>query len=102
MDECKALDVGAGEEDAVGPGPRLQGRGGLNSFPFPLNLSLICPFPLNLSLFYSPHNPKITRGCVPRALKLSSNVKDVFPMVLELSSEVSECKPLGGGPDGGD
>jgi hypothetical protein len=27
-------------------------------------------------------------------LKFSSNVSDVFPKVLKLSSEVSECKPL--------
>jgi len=27
-------------------------------------------------------------------LKLSSNVSDVFPKVLKLSFEVSECKPL--------
>ena len=32
-------------------------------------------------------------------LELSSNVSDVFPKVLKLSSEMSECKPLGmGGP----
>ena len=30
-------------------------------------------------------------------LKLSSYVSDVFPEVLKLSSEVSECKPLGVG-----
>ena len=37
-------------------------------------------------------------------LKLSSNVCDVFPKVLKMSSEVSECKPLGGGEgcEGGD
>jgi len=29
--------------------PEVLGRG-LHSFPFPLNLSLLCPFPLNLSL----------------------------------------------------
>ena len=29
-----------------------------------------------------------------RLLKLTSNVSDVFPKVLKLSSEVSECKPL--------
>ena len=29
--------------------------------------------------------------------KLSCNVSDVFPKVLEFSSEMSECKPLGGG-----
>ena len=30
---------------------------GLHSFPFPLNLSLVCPFPLNLSLLCPPHDP---------------------------------------------
>ena len=30
-------------------------------------------------------------------LKLSSNVSDVFPEVLKLSFEVSECKPLEAG-----
>jgi hypothetical protein len=29
---------------------------GLHSFPFPLNLSLLCPFPLNLSLICPSHN----------------------------------------------
>ena len=33
-----------------------EGRG-LHSFPFPLNLSLLCPFPLNLSVLCPPHNP---------------------------------------------
>jgi len=32
-------------------------------------------------------------------LKLSSNVSDVFPKVLKLSCEVSECKPLHVGDD---
>jgi len=31
-------------------------------------------------------------------LTLSSNVSDAFPKVIKLSSEVSECKPLDGGP----
>jgi hypothetical protein len=31
--------------------------------------------------------------------KLSSNVRNVFPKVLKLSSEPSECKPLVGGVD---
>jgi len=33
-------------------------------------------------------------------LKMSSKVSDVFPGVLKLSSEVSECKPLQGGRSG--
>ena len=35
---------------------RRAGRG-VHSFPFPLNLSLLCPFPLNLSLHCPPHDP---------------------------------------------
>ena len=34
----------------------LHGRG-LHSFPFPLDLSLLCPFPLNLSPLRPPCNP---------------------------------------------
>jgi len=34
----------------------VAGRG-LHSFPFPLNVSLLCPFPLDLSLLCPPHNP---------------------------------------------
>jgi predicted esterase len=34
----------------------VDGRG-LHSFPFPLNLSLLCPFPLNLCLLCPPNNP---------------------------------------------
>jgi hypothetical protein len=30
---------------------------GLHSFPFPLNLSLLCPFPLNLGLLCPPYDP---------------------------------------------
>ena len=30
---------------------------GLHSFPFPLNLSILCPFPLNFSLLCPPYNP---------------------------------------------
>ena len=66
---------------------------GLHSFPFPLNFSLLCPFPLYPSSLCPPYT-LITRGCVQKVLKLSSNVSDVFPKVLELSFELSECKPL--------
>jgi hypothetical protein len=35
----------------------LDSSRGLHSFPFTLNLSLLCPFPLNLSLLCPPYNP---------------------------------------------
>ena len=39
------------------PQPRtVRGRGS-HSFPFPLNLSLLCPFPLNLNLLCPPYSP---------------------------------------------
>ena len=44
----------------------LHGRG-LHSFPFPLNLSLLCPNPLNLSLLCPPSDPHepvlVSRRC---------------------------------------
>ena len=43
---------GAARVEVVPP----RGRG-LHSFPFPLNLSLLCPFPLDLSLICPPYNP---------------------------------------------
>ena len=30
---------------------------GFHSFPFPLNLSLLCPYALNLSSLHPPENP---------------------------------------------
>jgi len=45
----------------------LQDRG-LHSFPFTLNLSLLCAFPLNLSLLCPQHNPTqpvdVARRCL--------------------------------------
>jgi len=49
------------------------------------------------TLAMSHIQPKLTHGCVPKVLKLSSTVSIVFPQVLKLSSEVSECKPLASG-----
>jgi hypothetical protein len=40
---------------------------GLHSFPFPLNLSLLCPFPLNLSFLCPPYDAQqsmdVSRRC---------------------------------------
>ena len=80
----------AGEDQVT----EFYGRG-LHSFSFPLNLSALCPFPFNLSL-HCPHMTQINPWMCPlRAyvLKFSSNVRDVFPKVLKLSSEVA-CRPL--------
>jgi len=64
--------------DAVGEDANGNVGGGLHWFPIPLNLSLLCTFPLNLSfLSLSPIKPRLTRGCVPKVLKLSSNVSNV-------------------------
>jgi len=65
--------------------------------PFPLNLILPCPFPLNLA-YVVPQTTQSSPWLCPNVLKLSSNVSDAFRKVLKLSSEVSECKPLTGGP----
>ena len=73
---------------------------GLLSFPFPLNLSLLCPFPLNLSSLVPPNNPNQPVDVSQGAQVELSNVSDVFPKVLKLSSEVSECKPLDDGRGG--
>jgi len=70
----------------------VAGRG-FHSFPFPLNLSLLC-LSAQLKLTFSPIQPKLTRGRGPKMLNLSSDGSDVFPKVLKLSFEGSECKPL--------
>jgi len=67
---------------------------GLHSFPFPANFELTVPISAQLKLTFSPRYPKLARGCVPKVLKLSFNVSDVFPKIIKLSIEVSECKPL--------
>jgi len=36
---------------------KLPSTRGLHSFPFPVNLSLLCPFRLNFSLLRPPHDP---------------------------------------------
>jgi hypothetical protein len=54
----------------------VRGRG-LHSFPFPLNLSLISPIFAQLKLTVSSMYPNVTSGCVPKVLKMSSDVSDV-------------------------
>ena len=43
------------------------------------------PISAQLKLTLSLIKPNLTRGCVLKMLKLSSNVSDVFPKVLKLS-----------------
>jgi len=70
---------------------------GLTLVPISAQLQLTLPLSAKLKLTSSPMLPKLTHGCGPIVLKLSSTVSDVFPKVLKLSSEVGECKPLGTG-----
>ena len=72
-------------------------RQGLTLVPISAQLGLTLPLSAQLKLTLSPKYPRLTRECVPKVLRLSSNVSDVFPKVLKLSSEESECKPLVGG-----
>ena len=67
---------------------------GLTLVPVIAQLELTLPFSAQLKLTLSPIQPQLTRGCVPKVLKFSSDVSDEFPKVLKLSFEVSECKPL--------
>jgi hypothetical protein len=60
----------------------------------PISAQLELTLPLSTQLTLSPTPPRLSRGCGPKVLKLSSNGSDVFLKVLKLSSEVSECKPL--------
>jgi hypothetical protein len=56
----------------------VSGRG-LHSFPFLLNLRLLCPFPLNSSLPCPPYIPNSPVDVSRRCSTLSSNVSDVSP-----------------------
>ena len=66
---------------------------GLHSFPFPLNLSLLCPFSLNVSLLSPPYDPNKPWMC-PEGAQVELQRERCVPKVLKLSFEVSECKPL--------
>jgi len=96
--ETAALPGNSEEERRAMCSVVVVGGWGSHSFPFPLNLSLLCR---KLKLILSPMQLKFTRGRGPKVLKLSSDGSDVFPKVLKLSFEGSKCKPLvGGGPIG--
>jgi hypothetical protein len=75
-------------------------RRGLTLVPNSAQLELTLPLSAQRMLTLSPIYPRLTRECVSRVLKLSSNVSDVFPKMLKLSSEVSEWKPLASGTRG--
>ena len=58
VDPCDApVEPGAEASRLVRVADSLMAGRGLHSFPFPLNLSLLCPCPLNLSLLRPQHNP---------------------------------------------
>jgi hypothetical protein len=91
VDECKPLPRAPQRCGRGTPGARAQG---LTLVPISAQLELTLPLSAQLKITLSPIQPKLIRGCVPKVLKLSSNMSDVFPKALKLSSEVSECKPL--------
>jgi hypothetical protein len=66
-------------------------------FPFPLNLSLPCPFPLNLRLLSPPYISQMNPWMRPDGAQVELSRERCVPKVLKLSSEVDECKPLLGG-----
>jgi len=50
---------------------------GLTLVPSSAQLEVTLPRPAQIRLTASPIQPKFTRGCVPKVLKLSANVSDV-------------------------
>ena len=85
---------------ALWHGVKARGEGsgqGPTLVPISAQLELTLPISAQLELTWSPTYPNLTHGCVPKVHKLISHVSNVFPKVLELSSEVSECKPLAAG-----
>ena len=54
---------------------------GLTLVPVSAQLELTLPLSAQLKLTLSPIQPKLTRGCGPTVLKLSSNGSDVIPKV---------------------
>ena len=50
---------------------------GLHSFPFPLNLSLVCFFPLNCSLLCPPYGRNQPVNVSRKVVEFSANVSDV-------------------------
>ena len=57
--------------------PRMVTRQGLTLVPISTQLELTFPLSAQLKRTLSPILPSLTRGCVPKVLKLSSNVSDV-------------------------
>jgi len=59
-------------------------------------LSLLCPFPLSSSLL-GPGTTQRQPWMCPEGSQIELERERCVPKVLKLSSEVSECKALGGG-----
>jgi hypothetical protein len=70
--EFAALETAAARH----PLPKGQGQG-LTLVHFTAQLELILPIAAQLELTLSPIQPKLIRGCVPKVLKVSSDVSDV-------------------------
>jgi hypothetical protein len=98
VDECKPLPSMGNTMAMSSPAAALRREHtadqGLTLVPTSAQLELALPISAQLKLTLSPIQLTLTRECVPKRLKLSSNVSVVFPKVLKLSSEVSESKPL--------
>jgi len=57
--------------------PARSSTQGLTLVPISAQFELTLPLSARLERTLSPLQPKLIRGCVPKVLKLSSNVSDV-------------------------
>ena len=63
---------------ATPPSARRPANQGLTLVPISAQLQLALPLSAQLKQTVCPMQPKLTRGCVPEVLKLSSDVSDVL------------------------
>ena len=81
MDECKPLPlryrVSVTSRHLLAWRNRTYAKQGLTLVPNPAQLELTLPLAAQIKLTVSPVQANVTRGCVPKVLKLSSIVSDV-------------------------